>query len=264
MVSVVFLFGGISLIANPIPSGSAISIVAAPVTIADPGSYRLANDVSGDITIDANNVELDLDNRRITAGTDGVSVSSHADIVIKNGIIEGGTNGILVSSCTNVKILDIDFIDNATGINILTVTCVQVDNCTFRGFSSEALCIDNTNNGKFSNCAMKFNDNSSRVVSAADSFNLLFERIGMNNNSKVGAFDVLCCDRLRNCVFKKCSASNNDASFLLQVFFFNSCENCIIEDCQANENSSSNGESVAFSNSNSNNLKFINCTANTN
>ena len=72
--------------ANPIPSGAGLSIVA-PTTITVPGNYRLANDIVGTITIAADNVFLDLENKKITAGFNGIVVSGQTEITIKNGTI---------------------------------------------------------------------------------------------------------------------------------------------------------------------------------
>ncbi len=69
--------------ANPIPSGSALTIVA-PTTLTIPGNYRLGNDISGPIVIDTDNVEIDLENRTITGGINSVSVSNHQNVTIKN------------------------------------------------------------------------------------------------------------------------------------------------------------------------------------
>ena len=221
---------------NPNPCELRIPI-SEPTTIAQPGSYCLTQDIAGSITIDATNLDLDLNNKRITAGSDGIKVSNQADVTVKNGIIEGGTNGVVVSFCTNVEIFDIDFIDNPVGINIVTSSCVRVDDCTFRGFTDAALTIDDTNNGKFTNCMMKFNDDSPSVVFAQNSVNLFFKNLFMNNNS---------------------------SSLSLNVFKLSNCENCVIKECQANNNLNTDGSLDGFFINNCNNIKFINCVANGN
>ena len=116
--------------ANPIPSSTALSIVE-PTTITVPGNYRLANDISGTLTIAADDVCLNLENRKISGGVNNIEVTGHSNVSIKNGVIEGATRGILIDTCTDIEIHNVDFIDNGTGLLIITTTCVTVDESTF-------------------------------------------------------------------------------------------------------------------------------------
>ena len=146
-----FILGYTTLNANPIPSGSGLSIIG-PTTISQPGNYRLANDIAGPIIIDADNVSLDLENKKITAGSNGILVSGHRDVIIKNGVVENGSGtGIFVDTCMNIEILNVDLSSNATGIHIFTTTCAVIDYCTARDHSDNGIVIDNSNSCKVSN-----------------------------------------------------------------------------------------------------------------
>lgn len=61
---IVILFYG-DVCASILSSGSGLIIVS-PSTITVPGSYRLGNDINGQIIIDADNVILDLNGRIIS------------------------------------------------------------------------------------------------------------------------------------------------------------------------------------------------------
>ena len=120
-----------------------------PTIISEPGSYCLSQDIMGTVTIAADQVFLDLNEKTISGGTNGIEVSNQEDVFIRNGTIKNmTTDGILIDTCTNVMISDIEFIASATGIAVLTTTCVRIEHCTFKEHTSEAICLDNTNNGQ--------------------------------------------------------------------------------------------------------------------
>ena len=67
--------------------------ISAPMTISQPGSYYLANDVTGEITIDANDVTLDLNGFTVrSSGSNGIGISSgnpRTNVTIRNGSVAG-------------------------------------------------------------------------------------------------------------------------------------------------------------------------------
>lgn len=118
--------------ADPIPSGSAQSITVGCV-ITTSGTYRLSNDIVGTVTINADNVTLNLDNRKITGVGSAIEVAAHHDIAISNGIITNPLGiGVLITTCTNVFITDVTFVANSSPIRATTSSVVIVDECTFR------------------------------------------------------------------------------------------------------------------------------------
>ena len=108
------------------------NFTAGTLTISNPGVYCLAESVSGQITIAASGVTLDLNGHSISGGTNGVEVnSSLACIVIKNGVVGPATNaGILVNSGTSdVTIKDVKAIDCVEGIRFETASNSFVKQC---------------------------------------------------------------------------------------------------------------------------------------
>lgn len=79
-----------------------------PLTISNPGSYYLTEDIVGNVTIDADNVTLDLNGFTISSGNPVVNVTDQTNVRIHNGRIQNGSNvGIAVSSSNLVYISDL-------------------------------------------------------------------------------------------------------------------------------------------------------------
>jgi parallel beta-helix repeat protein len=106
---------------SPLDAASRTAIDSLPFDINASGSYYLAASLSaaGGVTINANNVTLDLNGFTLTnTGGDGILAGTFSGICIQNGIVSGcGADGIDVSSATNVLIKHMKVIGNtATGI----------------------------------------------------------------------------------------------------------------------------------------------------
>ncbi len=98
-----------------------------PYPITNSGSYYLTQNLTGDtgttygITIDANDVMLDLCGFVITGTTNGIcgisiSGAESRNITIKNGVVRGwGTAGVVLSAGMNCRLSDITAINNGTG-----------------------------------------------------------------------------------------------------------------------------------------------------
>ncbi len=127
------------------------AITSAPTTISDAGNYCLANNVAGDITITASDVNLDMNNRRVTgsiainsglervmiengivegtASTDGITVASGAtDITIDNVTIKGAMRGIHFDGVSNSSVSNVSLIQNTTGLQLESSYKVNVAN----------------------------------------------------------------------------------------------------------------------------------------
>lgn len=118
--------------ADPIPSGSAQSITVGCV-ITTSGTYRLSNDIVGTVTIAANNVTLNMDNRRLTGVGNAIEISNRQDITISNGIIaNSATNGVLITTCTNIQLSDISFIANTRPVRATDSFEIIIDKCMIR------------------------------------------------------------------------------------------------------------------------------------
>lgn len=120
-----------------------------PLTINQAGTYCLAEDVTGQITISANNVILNLSERILTTAATGITVSAGVSaVVIKNGFINSsGATGVSLDTCANVKIFEVDFSGGgARGVDASAATCVEIEGCTFRDFTTEAIRLNNSDN----------------------------------------------------------------------------------------------------------------------
>ena len=105
--------------------------ISSAQTISQSGTYRCCQNITGDITIAASDVVLDLNNYKITGG---IIVNSNLDqITLKNGVVENGSNGdgILINSgATNITIENITVKNTTRGIHFDTVVNGLIDNVT--------------------------------------------------------------------------------------------------------------------------------------
>ena len=140
-----------------VPYQCASLSITAPITISSAGIYCLANDISGNISINSSNVTLDLNNHTITnnagnalnvAGNnnritiangrvialnnDGIRINSGDEqITVRHITAQNSIRGINITNATNVIIDQCDFVSNTTGLEISsTHTSVVVTNGT--------------------------------------------------------------------------------------------------------------------------------------
>ena len=154
-------------------------IKTSPITISASGSYRLTEDLAGALTINANDVFLDLNGHRISTTSGNIITinSSKSDIVIKNGLLEGNgasgtTKGILInSSCARIKLADVRIAQcGIAGIDIDSSTDITVENCeiiqcsTNTSSSEHILDLNSADRILIKNCRLNNNGNSSRAV----------------------------------------------------------------------------------------------------
>jgi hypothetical protein len=122
--------------------GTAITQSMIPLTITTPGSYTLCENVTStgsgpSITINANNVTLDLNGHTITNTTDrGIVCNSIAgsftNIDIIHGVIMPALEAVVVNpGCQEILIEDIQTIGAAlTTFSIQSATAVTINSCT--------------------------------------------------------------------------------------------------------------------------------------
>jgi len=118
-------------------SGAGFYLLA-PTSISQPGTYKLAQDIVGTVTISTNNVMFDLNGHKITGATNGdaIDVSNQTGIIIQNGIINSSNNGISINSCQRVNIFNINFTGQSlNGLLLVTGTNINVNNCNFQAGS---------------------------------------------------------------------------------------------------------------------------------
>ena len=89
--------------------GCTTTPIFTPITITEPGSYCLANDIAGAINIDADNVTLDLNFHTISGGD--INVNPGTNRIIQGGNMDGG--GIFTTTgCNNTIVRDLSIANN--------------------------------------------------------------------------------------------------------------------------------------------------------
>jgi len=193
--------------------------ISEPTTITDPGCYCLINDLEGPISIGSSHVTLNLNGFEIAGAVrniDFLSSTSHSDIVIKNGILRNAEkDAIEIRNVTNVTIQDVEFIDNAIGVNVFTSTCIQVENCTFRGHSDS-------------------------VIQVADSDTILVQNVKAFENIALLNINVMNFKNSENvCVQNALISRNSSPEGNLSGINFSNCAACQVMQTKVESNDSS-------------------------
>jgi len=124
------------------------NVAACPVTpifgpgvILASGSYCLAADLVGTLTIASNNVSLALNGHSINGE---VVVDTSSYIKITDGILFGGTNGLSINAATNVVVDNLLINDCSTGIVIADSDTISISNCRINT-AERGIAISNSN-----------------------------------------------------------------------------------------------------------------------
>jgi dipeptidyl aminopeptidase/acylaminoacyl peptidase len=154
--------------------GCAATPLFAPTTITVPGNYVLCNTIAGNVTIAADDVQLDMAGFSIINGSGtALSIGAHKRIYIFNGIATGDT-GIDISGAQEIKICDMQVCDcittgiiatsakqlvldhcnvsdALTGLQLQDSTCCTLQKCSFTANQEAVLCT-NVTNSAFQEC----------------------------------------------------------------------------------------------------------------
>ena len=122
--------------------------ITGPITITSSGSYTLAYNIKGMITISASNVTLNLNNYTISGGTHGILVNNTAaHVEIENGGIGPiiGGNGIEISAgCSDITVRRVHVHNSDIGIHAASAGAIIL---------RDTVCLSCTNEGvKFETC----------------------------------------------------------------------------------------------------------------
>jgi len=128
--------GLIPMLLSMAPAGTIIKD-GQDTLIKDDGSYHLTENIEGTITIETNNVLLNLNGYRIT-GTITVSEGSNGNITIMNGSVEGdgtGTGILVEKSNSKVFVKDMVVFNKAAGVRFFgdsgdgeQIECCKLEN----------------------------------------------------------------------------------------------------------------------------------------
>lgn len=225
-----------------------------PFTITTPGKYCVQENLSGTITIAADDVFVDLNGFKISNGpTNNIVADTQQNITIVNGIVgDAGLNGIFLLTCTTVIISDIKFEDSDTGCELQEVQGFRVHNCTFENHNSNtdgALYLNNSKDGKVSRCSFYNNIRTQFCLAVEDSSNIVFYDVSIENSTATSFFNVL---RSNSCKFVACKARSTSG---LATFNFNNARACSCFGCQATDASG-----VGFNAININSVVFDQCS----
>jgi parallel beta-helix repeat protein len=192
--------------------------IMAPVTISTPGNYSLAVDITGQITIAADNVTLDLDGNMIQGeGGPAISMTGQAGITIKNGFIKGATNGVFLSTCSDVKIEQVTFSDNTlNGVSASTNIGLCITDCVFH---------NNTNGVSFSffsrNCLVAHNKFYDQDVNHLEMSSSLYNVIKNNECSGAGSYGFFVVNSSNNVIEGNMVNQSENSGIRLNASFNN-------------------------------------------
>ena len=169
-----------ALVATPIRADDGRVPIHEPTTITQSGHYVLTANLSiagGDaITIDADNVTLDLNGRIVSSSaTTGALIridDERSEVTVRNGTLIGAAYGVVQGSFTarpRVRVEDVVMLDQFTsGIRIFRVEHVEIVRCLVQGAGSDAVYVHG-GNAPFSG---RITENTVRDV-GVDGFNLI-------------------------------------------------------------------------------------------
>lgn len=105
-------------------------IITESTTIITPGTYCVANDFVGSITLAADNVTLDLNGHTISTG--GITVASN-NVMVKNGRIINGSGVNTTGTLQNIAIQDLQIIGGSSVISASSVTNLVIERVNANG-----------------------------------------------------------------------------------------------------------------------------------
>ncbi len=135
----------------PCPS-CVLSPISAPGTINTPGSYCLANNISGTITIAADNVTLDLNNHTIDSGNIGIEITGNNATVINGTVQNMSECGIKITNAQNSVLTAIDVISSATGFLLQGAATSLLTECQARSSSGAGFSLVASSTNSLVNC----------------------------------------------------------------------------------------------------------------
>jgi len=268
-----------------------LTVPAGGATISAPGYYCLTGDTTGTITINANDVTLDLNNHTISlpsdSGADGVDVNpGFSRITIKNGNIVTPYNGIGLFGDTgdsDFYIYDVTIDGASLGISAgrlanLTIARVIITNSSDFGFS-----IGSASNVTLSACNVTnvSGGNGFNILGVPNSSMLLDSCIATNAAS---GFAITGTNvTLTHCLAQNCGSGFSIGNTITNITtdialvdctanfnggkgFYIAGSNTTLTDCMAQGNGTSDSANCAgfFLETTSNNTMLANCSANLN
>ena len=248
-------------------------------TLSTAGIYKLAQDITGPVTLAANNISLDLNDYTISAtSNNGIVVNTNLSrISVRNGSVTASSgNGIdIATGCSDITIHNIRAHLCDIGIKVVGTNSLFVEKCILKSNVNEGIKLTTCSKSVITKSKFFPNDIGIEIDQTSDS--LIHKCIAMANSTKgfslTSSTDitVLSCKSLlsgsgsansaygfisnngSNNTFKKCVAegtttTGTSAAISANGFFFQGTEtNSIITHCTAsNSNTPAANSSTAF------------------
>jgi len=206
------------LLVNGVPVNLGINCNAIPLTvpaggatISSPGYYCLTGDTVGTITINSDDVTLDLNNHTLSpTSVNAIDVTGNR-ITIQNGTIAGSSNiGIFLGHASDIRIYDLNIDGAIIGVETLSTTTNLDIARTMVTTATTGFDIIGTSNVTLSECTASSGYGNGFAIFGASGSSVLL-------NSCVAADNVLYGFAIHgpNVAVTNCVAQGNSAGFLL-------------------------------------------------
>ena len=228
-------------------------------TIDTAGFYRLADDVTNQISINVSDVTLDLNGHRVSGGANGIAIAAGLDrITIKNGMVDGVADGISVgAAATNITLENIIAKNSVVGFNFTQVTGGVIKNCEMTQ-NTTGLELDNSHKIVVKDCIASCNTHAgycllSSTTNCFENCKALSTGEGNTNAFDNNVFGFVTNNGYGN-IFERCIANSTQAltttdyDSVVAGFAFRGNEGCskIVECEAANSMSNFTGKTIPY------------------
>jgi hypothetical protein len=246
--------------------------IASPTTIDTSGRYKLIKDISGQITIAADSVELDLNTFAVMGGTDCLRIDQQKGVTVKNGILAAGSQSCAkVTNAQEIFFDGVSFVGSYTGLFIQTATGCIVNHCTFDSQSSSMLVLDDVHRAALQASHYRFEGGETGfseltdVITLTRCSNMLLEGVDVVNNrsSTAGLTPIVHAQDIQGSIIRNCTITGNRMPYFIALLF-DQCSDIL---CQANiigANTSENSDFGVIYAQASNNVVINKCIINRN
>lgn len=223
------------------------------------GFYKLAANVSDQITISSSNVTLDLNGHTITGGTNGIVINSNlSNVTIKNGTIDAVTlDGVQINSgCSDILLSNLVVKQALVGIDFDTSINSNVRNCDM-SLNTTGLQLDTCANIIVRECTARANTQAGYDLLSSTTCSLFHcKAVSTGNGNSNTSADIIGFSAAngRGNVFEECIANSTQGlqvtayDSVIAGFALRSSESCskIIECEASNSTSSPYGSAIPY------------------
>lgn len=167
--------------------------IKTPVVISTPGKYCISNPIFGQITINSDDVSLDINGFTIHGGLNGILINpGFSNIRIHDGEINGSgisTNGVLINNATLVQITNVEIVNCTNGIQLINSQACAIINSVL-STNKSGIVLNNSHRNSIVSCTL-FNNTTNGITLTNSRQNYLLKDIikgiiGATNSSSYG------------------------------------------------------------------------------